>query len=71
MAMGATPLPWYHHGLRERSFQDRKQNPDPEGVALPAHGETMGRGAMTLENQSWRVFETRRHPPQRLFQALE
>ena len=23
-AMGAAPLPWYHHGLRERSFQDRK-----------------------------------------------
>ncbi len=39
--MGAT-LPWFHHGLHERSFQDRKTRSDPEGVALPAHGVTMG-----------------------------
>ena len=42
MPMGAALLPWYHHGLRERSLQDRRTEPDPEGVALSAHGGTMG-----------------------------
>ena len=43
---GCGPLPWYHHGLRERSLQDRKTKPDTEGVALSAHGVTMGRDAI-------------------------
>ena len=54
---GCGPLPWYHHGLRERSLQDRKTKPDTEGVALSAHGVTMGRDYL---NRKQRNFKKRK-----------
>ena len=42
-ANGCDFIPWYYHGLRERSFQDRRHETDPEGVAFSAHVVTMGR----------------------------
>ena len=71
LAMGATPSHGITMGYVSDPFRTEEQNPDPERVALPAHGETMGRGAMTLENQSWRVFETRRHTPQEILAFVE
>ena len=52
--MGAAVSHGITMGYASGPYRTEDQNPDPEGVALPAHGGTMGR-----------VFETRREKPQR------
>ncbi len=42
--MGATPSHGTTMGYLSGPFRTEDQNPDPEGVALSAHGRTMGLG---------------------------